>query len=711
MKKMTHLPVMLLMMLWSNYAFGTYALPGARAINWSNAGVVGGIPHRTTVYTTLLPSGVDDTARINNALAHCPSGYVVMLSTGTFQISGAIQIPSNATLRGSGPRKTILNATGGGAVISFPGTGPSWQLAYNTPQTMASGYTKGSSSITMAAAPLSTWSVGGLLWLTEQNDSSAPVTAFGGGGECMWCANGLGNTYNMGQVARITSISGKTIGIDPPMNNAYSASLNPVAISVSSADIYSNQPVHDAGIEDLQVYDNNTGRNPNFSMVGAYNCWIKDVESNFADGDHVNVDYSTHCSIVDSYFHDAFLHTPGGADADIALRNYSTMILVQNNVLERLHSGIMLEWGASANVIAYNYMDGFFDTGALNAVQPGISTHGAHPEYNLLEGNVLAMANDDCIWGSSSDETYFRNWLIGATLVCSPVDNTRGDIECSPVTSGYWLPGSTAMWEWQASRPMSWNYLATSNNSVGNVIGSTQLLSLLPMTNWLIWEPGVVREYQDVAYGYSFGFGGGGSGDPGTFPGDNDTPYTTGIIQGDYNYADSNTHWAAGGYVDPGSYDHALSASMYLTGKPAWFGGTPFPAIGPDVTGGQDTSGHVYAIPAEACYKQGAMPECIVSSQISWTTTGFLYNRQTKKYTGNLTITNKGLALTGAINVVFNNLPQGATLVNATGQFNGSPMITASTGGLGAGKSITISLQFTDASNAKITFTLDTFQM
>ena len=358
------------------------------------------------------------------------------------------------------------------------------------------------------------------------------------------------------------------MGIDPPMNTTYSASLDPVAISGANADAYSIQPIQNAGVEELQVYDNNTGRNPNFAMIGAYNCWIKDVESNFADGDHVEVDYSTHCSIVDSYFDDAFLHTSGSTDADIALRNYSTMILVQNNILKRLHSGVMLEWGASANVVAYNYMDGFFDTGALNAVLYGIAIHGAHPEYNLFEGNVVAMANDDNIWGSSSDETYFRNWLTGTTLVCSPVNNTRGEIECTPVTSGFWSTGDVAMWAFQGSRPMEWNYLATSNNSVGNVIGSTQLLKLLPMTDMIIWKKGIVRQYDGEAYGYSFGFGGGGSGDSGTWTacgqrgypaspwcGDNGEPYDTGIIQGDYNYADSSTHWAAGGYVDPDSHD------------------------------------------------------------------------------------------------------------------------------------------------------------
>jgi hypothetical protein len=45
-----------------------------------------------------------------------------------------------------------------------------------------------------------------------------------------------------------------------------------------------------------------------------------------------------------------------------------------------------------------------------------------------------------------------------------------------------------------------------------------------------------------------------------------------------------------------------LPASLFLTAKPAWFGTTPWPAIGPDVTGGSDQSGHAYDIPAKRCY-------------------------------------------------------------------------------------------------------------
>ncbi|MGC8490640.1 MAG: hypothetical protein ACP5SH_02770 [Syntrophobacteraceae bacterium] len=94
-----------------------------------------------------------------------------------------------------------------------------------------------------------------------------------------------------------------------------------------------------------------------------------------------------------------------------------------------------------------------------------------------------------------------------------------------------------------------------------------------------------------------------------------------------------------------------------------------------------------------------------LSSQISSRSTGFLYSRVSRQFTGRLTITNNGADINGKVVVVLNGLTEGVTLVNATGQYNGSPLITVSTSGLAAGASITVPLQFTDPANAKINFT------
>ncbi|MDR3566766.1 MAG: glycosyl hydrolase family 28-related protein [Syntrophobacteraceae bacterium] len=616
--------------VFSQKALAVYSLPASRVVNWSTAGVTGGIPSRTTIYKTIQASSygagsTDATSAINSALSSCPAGQVVVLSSGAFKIAGTIKVPSNVTLRGSGPQSTILSMTGKGIGIQI-GThlAPYGTTATSSSNAVAlsSGYTKGSSSVVLNGS-LSGLAAGSLVWLSELNDSSVPVTPYGGGGKCTWCDDGLGGTRNLGQIVRVTSVSGKTIGIDPPMNTTYNGGLSPLAILVT------NSPTHDAGVEALQVYDNNSGRSSNFSFQGAYNCWIENVESNYSDADHVDIDYSTHVTVADSYFHDSFVHTAGTSDSELALETWSSANLIQNNVFRRLHCSVMLRDGVAGNVTAYNYFDGDFDSGSTTVLMYPIGFHGAHPEYNLFEGNVANMVNDDSIWGSSSDETYFRNWFVGTTLICSPINNTRGTVSTSPVGT-YGASGVKAWWANEANRPMAFGYLSTANNMAGNVVGSTQLLNLMKMTKMVVWAKGVSRAYSGTAYGYSMGFGGSGAGDSGTYsncgssgyPGspwcsDNTEAYTTGIIQGDYSYADGSTNWGYGGYKDPNSSDHVLPSSLYLSGKPAFFGSTAFPAIGPDVTGGNDTSGHVHTIPAQACYAEGKMPNCLATSSPS----------------------------------------------------------------------------------------------
>src|SRR5437016_1964313 len=90
----------------------------SRAINWSNAGVTGGIQNRSTICATLSPGAT--ATQINSAIAACPRGQVVFLNAGTYSLSGGIMFnaKNNVTLRGAGPAQTFLlfsgqNACGG----------------------------------------------------------------------------------------------------------------------------------------------------------------------------------------------------------------------------------------------------------------------------------------------------------------------------------------------------------------------------------------------------------------------------------------------------------------------------------------------------------------------------------------------------------------------------------------------------------------------
>jgi hypothetical protein len=66
---------------------------------WSEAPSSAAMP---AIYKQLSPNGTDDTSAINGALASCPHGKAVQLTTGLFKISGRGVIGSHCSLIGSG---------------------------------------------------------------------------------------------------------------------------------------------------------------------------------------------------------------------------------------------------------------------------------------------------------------------------------------------------------------------------------------------------------------------------------------------------------------------------------------------------------------------------------------------------------------------------------------------------------------------------------
>jgi len=554
-------------------------LNSSQAINWSNSGV-GGIPARTTNCANLTSSA--SLAQINSALASCPSGQTVSLGAGTYSITGSINIPSNVTLRGAGANLTILNATGGGGgnVITM-GTG---SVPYN-PVSITSGASSGSTSLTVSST--SAIKVGMYLAVAETNNPTY-VSSSGSEGTCSWCDGGWTSTASLarGQIVAVTAVSGTTVTISPGLYSAYTNT--PVAVPFNMSASY-------AGVENLQVYANNTGYGANFGMSACAYCWVKGVESNYTDGDHVEVYWGYRDEIRDSYFSNAFLHTPGSHDSCIQLALKSSAILVENNIIERAHQSVILEWGAAGNVVSYNYTMGEFDNGSTNVVIGGIDFHGAHPQFNLLEGNVLTSIYEDSVWGTSSHTTAFRNWAIGTNRICTPTSG-RGTVSCT---------GGNGHYGFQAARAMQISYLGTKNNFVGNVVGSSQMQSLVgyssPLSQAASVEFPAIRSYDAVAYGWSFGYGeasddGSGSGcGGGNSPCHLPSTSLTDLLHGNFNNANSSIAWVTG-------VTQSLPASFYLSSKPSWWGSIPFPATGPDVSGGPGPGGHSYGNPAETCY-------------------------------------------------------------------------------------------------------------
>ena len=634
----------------------------ARAIDWTTVGIPGGIPSGgwtqsgSTVAASACGSGSSDcTSTIQAALSTCGTNHFVLLGAGTFRLNGQLAIPGNCALRGQGANQTILD------IHSTTGTGAirmgSYSLRIANDVSITSGWSPGSTSIVVSSA--SGISVGTGLQLTELNDLAANVMPTGASGSQ---SNDGGVGYCgirvMGQISRVTNVSGTTLTISPALMPNVAASISagwsastrfpwnafivpagqPTHAYQQTVQLYSSPhfcvsgstaptfptngtSVNDgtctwldtgtnltlqpkataftftqyAGLENLQVYSNNTGAGSTTMMTQCLYCWVSGVENNYTDGDHMDIDYGLGDMVVNSYFSNAYLHEPGAYDSSLDVRTKTTSTLIQNNIFERLHASVMLEWGATGNVVAHNYFLGIFDKKASNSNLSDIDIHGAHPQYNLFEGNVLSVMGPDSTWGSKSNNTMFRQWLVGTTKACNPLTG-RGTVTCS---------GANGWMEFQQSRAFSPTFEDRNWNTIGNVLGSAAQSALRPYGNPISLTHQVVavcgpspcgngsRSYDNAAYTYTWGYGQGS--DDGSSGFDSLESYSTALIHGDYSNISGSIAWADG-------VTHTLPASFYLSGKPSWWGSAPYPDIGTDVTGGTGPGGHTYPIPAQVCY-------------------------------------------------------------------------------------------------------------
>jgi hypothetical protein len=608
---------LLLVAVSLSFAFSTSAraqnwsgiLDPTRAIDWSQAGIPGGIPNRTTICATINAStygnGTSDASTaVQAALNSCAPGAtqesqarVLQLSAGTFRINNQLTIPSYVTLRGAGAQRTILDAHNSGDATILVGSGSGTAPSTSGSVSITGGATDGSTSITVSSA--SGLSVGRYLLITELNDPNY-VTVTTSNGTCTWCDFSMWGAQRVrGQIVEVTSVNGDTVGISPALYSAYPNT--PLATPFAAA-------VKWAGVEDLQVYANQTltaGLTASEGMGQAAYCWIKGVENNWADGNHVDILFSYRVEVRDSYFTEGFNHQSGNTDDDIYLVGKTSGALIENNILERTHSAWLVNWGSAGNVLAYNYVTGGFDSRSGQSTTMQIEmdgNHGAHPQFNLFEGNVGGIIQPDSFWGSSSYLTVFRNWTRGTTLIAPYADGTY-------TTSGgvhkviNWAAGSMAN---QNVKGIDIPYTASNTNLVGNVSGSVDLGSMAKYNSGsspctaCIRAP-ASRNWGGTFYAFSFGFNTPADSSGSVSPMPIGSAWSTSFLHGNYDTASNAINWDING-----TGSHTLPASFYRSAKPAWWGSSiPWPAIGPDVTSGTGPGGHTSLTasnPAQACY-------------------------------------------------------------------------------------------------------------
>lgn len=513
-----------------------------RLYPWADyCGIPGGIPARETVYASFTSSAT--ASQINSAIQACPSGQVVSLGAGTFSsLGGNInfgQSKSGVTLRGAGAGITIISGRSIGNVYAT--------FSEASGIGVASGYSRGSMSITLSSAPSSNFVVGNIIIITE---ASSP-NKWGAG---IGTYNRAGNTSSvylidatrvMRFTTRITGVSGNTISLATPIPLDFSASLNVRAYVPGGTTVTSL-----CGIENLTM-DGNSAVDKTFNFMCADRCWLKNVEVKNYYGSTGTVFFqaSSQCEINRCYIHDAVGY-PTQSDGFGVMLYYGTGgSLVIDNIFDNTGCSILME-GANCNALAYNYIGGVGGGNGTWQVSGINCNHGPHGIMNLFEGNSFNRFQNDSYHGSTSHGTLFRNNIHGVDP-----DGKTQERQLVDLCKGSYY-----------------------HNVVGNVLGAAS------------WNPdsyaAVLTAAHTLGYVYVLGWGepdsadGTSCGSPftgwsGTYPDANVA--ATLLRHGNYDYYNDATVW------DGGISARDIPSSLFYDSKPSFFGSLAWPAIGPDL--------------------------------------------------------------------------------------------------------------------------------
>jgi Pectate lyase superfamily protein len=535
-------------------------IPANRRMTWTpgvNVGVPGGIPNRTSIFVNVKTTtnsayhcagdGVtDDFAALEAAMQACPEGQVVYVPAGTYRLSwiSTSWWTQNFTLRGDGPGRTIFLCTDGrGGLNAGSEEYPSPVGHGTTPLPVTSGATKGSTVLTVANA--STVTAGNLVTLVMDTPT--------------WMHRLIIYDVPVFRMTfKVVSKTSTTVTITPSIPWDVSG-MNPKIIPFGTQGGNNGRVINGVGFEDFTINATNGNLVTPLKIQQSWGCWVKNIEIVGTHSRQIFLEYSCAGEIRKSYFHGTQGTGPNHEGIDLV--NECSWNLIEDNICVGAGKpAIVLGDGGTGcvgNVIAYNYVKSTAPEGIFNA---GVSdSHGfGGNTLNLYEGNVMNGFNSDGYFGSSSRSTLFRNYIFNDSLF-----NYGGQIA------------------------IDLNHYAVYFNLVGNVIGSPDVASVYETDSQDYSTNTIYR----LGYPNTGNFGYGASIGPTDPPDYTGEPYTVGEAQhrdlnvkatllrhGNFDYAHNDTIW------DSSITDHNLPPSLYLGAKPAWWGPSAWPPIGPDRT-------------------------------------------------------------------------------------------------------------------------------
>jgi hypothetical protein len=559
-------------------------IPADRLTTW-NPGLnsVGGIPHRTTIFKTLLPSGEDDTKAIQTALQECPADQVVQLGPGTFKIygEGLAITRSHVVLRGSGPDKTVLEKHGADMPVIIVGL--RW-FKYSSPVNLAADAPKGATTVTVVSNP--GYTVGELVILDQLSDDTRsdivpPVR------RVFWGTRApLGNPARgwfaednrpIGQVLEIASVKGNQVNFTTPLHLGFEKELQAHLLRISNEPDGAPVPaVKYSGIEDLAVTNGDGGDGGgNIHFFAAAYSWVKNVESSKSIGHSCNLEGTFRCEVRDSYFHTTRDPNPGGAGYGIGVNRYAADNLYENNVVWNFNKLTIARASGGGNVFGYNYFQDGYGEGYPNFVEVGAGPNhyaGAHME--LFEGNEGFNFDTESQWGNSTYGMVFRNHWTGLRRSAAPLKlaDTSNRRAVGVQTGGWWF------------------------SFVGNILGFSGMPLAAGQSRFIFQSDVTDMNAEGAVPMWKVGY------DTVTWPKEADPLVILRTYRhGNYDYVSNAVAW------DERNPIHVLPTSLYLSKKPTFFGTNRWPWVEPTAS---SEAGRLGVLPAKVRFDtiHGAAP-------------------------------------------------------------------------------------------------------
>jgi hypothetical protein len=332
---------------------------------------------------------------------------------------------------------------------------------------------------------------------------------------------------------------------------------------------WATAPASGDGIEDLSLDHNSSEAQYGITIFNCSGCWAKGLRSIRPNRAHVHIELSSRAVVRDSYFHG----TRNEASQSYGVEAFpGGDTLIENNIFQQITAPQVLSGPCSGCVIAYNFS--IYDLyNPSTYLSHSVFLHSSGIDNVLIEGNVGAGMYSDLFHGTHHFVTVFRNRYNGWESTGPTVNLTAESL-------------------WPFSRFF---------NIVGNVLGESGRQTNYQRTPSAGADPAI----------YVLGTG-----------------TSTCCLTGDPNVATTLMRWGnydtvtAGGrflpsevpssldgaqapYSNPVPGSQTLPASFYRSTRPGWWpAAKPWPAIGPDVIGGNipNVAGHAYTIPAQDCY-------------------------------------------------------------------------------------------------------------